>query len=154
MRTLNRSYSVTADLEIPDRGAEGVLLSYGGKRQALIAVLAGRQAALRVRLCGGHQDHLESKRTCRQAYELRRQASRCAQGPRGSRPRAALHRWRTCDQNWPRLNQITLLGSRNRILSRYRLPILPRFDLHTVQQFSCRARVLFHFPVFPRCEDA
>jgi arylsulfatase len=29
-RTLNRPYSITADVEIPEGGAEGVLLSYGG----------------------------------------------------------------------------------------------------------------------------
>ena len=30
MRTLNRSYSITADVDIPAGGAEGALLSHGG----------------------------------------------------------------------------------------------------------------------------
>ena len=49
-RVLNRPHSITAEVEIPAGGAEGVLLSPGHGRRRILLVRQGRQAPLRPQL--------------------------------------------------------------------------------------------------------
>ena len=49
-RVLNRPHSITADVEIPAGGAEGVLLSQGTAGRRILLVRQGRQAPLRPQL--------------------------------------------------------------------------------------------------------
>ena len=50
VRVLNRPHTITADVEIPEGGAEGVLLSMGGVDGGFTLLRQGRQAALHVQL--------------------------------------------------------------------------------------------------------
>ena len=52
----NRSHSITADLEIPAGGGEGVIICQGGKFRRLELLHEGRQALLRSQL--GRPGHL------------------------------------------------------------------------------------------------
>ena len=49
-RVYNRPFSITADVEIPTGGAEGVLICPGRRRRRLLLLRQGRPAALRLQL--------------------------------------------------------------------------------------------------------
>ena len=100
-RVLNRPHSITADVEIPERGAEGVLLAQGTSAGGFTLLRQGSAAALHPQL-GRRASCCTSRRTPSWAPAATNCASsssrpataRPRQGPREPGPPAALHRRR------------------------------------------------------------
>ena len=67
-KLLNKSHSLTAEVEIPKGGAEGVLICHGGNVGGYTLVREGQEAALRPQLCrrGGISSSSRTW-TCRRA---------------------------------------------------------------------------------------
>ena len=80
-KLLNKSHSLTADVEIPKGGAEGVLICHGGNVGGYTLVREGQEAPLRSQLCrrGGIPRRVERRRArgqgCRSPMSSRRPAS-------------------------------------------------------------------------------
>jgi len=61
VRVLNRPYSITADVDIPASGAEGVLLSYGGNDGGFSLYMQGGKLHYAYNYVADTQYHVESK---------------------------------------------------------------------------------------------
>ena len=63
MSTLNRPHSITADVEIPEGGAEGVLLSHGGNDGGFSFYMQGGKLHYAYNYVADTHYHFESKET-------------------------------------------------------------------------------------------
>ena len=89
---MNRPHSITADVEIPDEGAEGVIFSHGGSDGGYSLYMKGWYAALRAQLYG------QRVFPCRVGRKGTSRQSPVALRVRGHRP-AGYPRWQRCTRS-------------------------------------------------------